>query len=88
MNEKLNARRVGLTLAVVGGILSLACLLLIVIFSDTAISFFGYIFHGIDVSSIMVSEIAFSGAIIGVIEVIVISFIAGWLFAKVYNAFA
>ncbi|MEK6825094.1 MAG: DUF5676 family membrane protein, partial [Nanoarchaeota archaeon] len=85
---KLNAKRVGSTLAIVGGIISLACLLLIAIFKESAVAFFGYIFHGIDMSQIAVSEIAWVGALIGVVEVVVLSFVIGWLFTKIYNALA
>ena len=85
MAEKLSAKRVSLSLAVVAGIISIVCALLILIAPQATTNLFGAIFHGIDVSQIT-KPITFGGAIIGTIEVIVIALIAGWLFAKVYNS--
>ena len=45
---------------------------------------FSFIFHGIDISQI-VKPITFIDAILGIIEVIILGLIAGWLFVKVYN---
>lgn len=86
MAQKLSAKHVGSTLAITGGIISLVCLLLIAIFKESAVTLFGYIFHGIDMTQIMVTEIAWGSAIIGVIEVVILSFVIGWLFAKIYNS--
>ena len=51
MANKLNAKATGYTLASVAGIVSLACLLLIVIAKEFTINLFGAIFHGIDLTS-------------------------------------
>ena len=51
MTNKLNAKATGYTLASVAGIVSLACLLLIVIAKEFTINLFGAIFHGIDLTS-------------------------------------
>ena len=45
MASKLNSKRVGYTLAIVVGIVSLVCLLLVVIARDFTINLFGAIFH-------------------------------------------
>jgi hypothetical protein len=63
-------------------------LVIIAIFGTSGTMFMGYIFHGIDISKIAVTSISWGGAIIGVIEVISIALIGGWLFAKIYNSLA
>jgi len=84
MAEKLNAKRVSLSLAVVAGIISIVCALLIAVAPQFTINLFGAIFHGIDISQIT-KPITFGNAVFGTIEAIVIALIAGWLFASIYN---
>ncbi len=84
--EKLNPKRVSLSLAAVSGILSAACALLIAVAPQFTVSLFGAIFHGIDLTKIQ-KTMTLSSAILGTIEVIVLALIAGWLFAKIYNSF-
>ena len=85
MAEKLNAKRVSLSLAAVAGIISIVCALLILITPQDTINLFGEIFHGIDIRQIT-KQITPGGALLGTIEVIIIALIAGWLFAKIYNS--
>lgn len=86
MKNELDARRVAYASALIAGIFSIVCLGIIAIFGNSGTMFMGYIFHGLDISKIAVTNISWGGSIIGVIEVILIAFIGGWLFAKVYNA--
>ena len=85
MAEKLNPKRTGYALAIVSGIVSIVCLLLIVIAKEFTINLFGAIFHGIDLSKIAADNITVSSVISGFVEVVVIGFILGWLFVKIYN---
>jgi len=84
MAEKLNAKVVSLSLASVSGILSLLCALLIAIAPEAAVKFFGSIFHGIDIAKIAI-PITPSGVLIGLIAVVIVALITGWLFAVIYN---
>ena len=84
--EKLDSKKVSLSLAAVSGILSIACALLIAVAPQFTVNLFGAIFHGIDLSKIQ-KTMTFSDAIIGIVIVMVLALIVGWLFAKVYNAF-
>lgn len=86
MVEKLNARVVSLSLAAVSGILSLLCALLIALAPGTAVKFFGSIFHGMDVTRIA-APITLSGVITGLIAIVIVALITGWLFAVIYNYF-
>lgn len=83
MVEKLNAKRVANALAIVFGIVSLVCLLITLIPGGTW--FLGLISHGIDLAKIEVTPSIGLG-IVGVIEAIVLGWIIGWLFAKIYNS--
>lgn len=84
--EKLDAKRVSLSLATVSGILSAVCALLIAVAPQFTVNLFGAIFHGIDLTKIP-KTMTLSDAILGTVEVVVIALIVGWLFAKIYNSF-
>ena len=84
MKNQLNPKRVALSLGIVSGIVSALCALLIAVAPSFIINIFGEIFHGIDISKITKS-ITLGGALLGTIEAIILAFIIGWLFAKVYN---
>ncbi|MBS3083843.1 hypothetical protein J4423_03495 [Candidatus Pacearchaeota archaeon] len=86
MKERLNEKKVANTLAVTAGIISLVCYILILIVPVGTISFFGAIFHGIDLSKIAVESISIGNGLLGVVEAIILGWIIGWLFAKIYNS--
>jgi len=84
--EKLNPKKVSLSLAATSGIVSAACALLIAVAPQFTVNLFGAVFHGIDLSNIQ-KTMTISSAILGTMEVIVFALIVGWLFAKIYNSF-
>ena len=84
--EKLDPKRVSLSLAAVSGIVSATCALLIAVAPQFTLNLFGAVFHGIDMTKIQ-KTMTFNSAILGVIEVIVLALIVGWLFARIYNLF-
>ena len=83
--QELDAKKVSLSLAAVSGIVSAICALLIAIAPKFATNLFGTIFHGIDLTKIP-KTMTFGSAILGIIELIVIALVVGWLFAKIYNS--
>ena len=82
--EKLNVKVVALALAAVGGVISLACAAIIALWPG-AVKYLRAIFHGIDMTAIAKINMSIGSVVLGLIEVIVISAIAGALFAWVYN---
>ena len=86
MKERLSVKRTANALAVTAGIISLVCYILILIAPVGTISFFGAIFHGIDMSKIAVESVSIGNGLLGVIEAIILGWIIGWLFAKIYNS--
>jgi len=85
MREKLSAKRVSLSLAYVSGIASAVCALLLAIAPEATTRIFGSVFHGLDISQIVVT-ITWGSALLGIVIVFVLALIIGWLFAKIYNS--
>lgn len=85
MADKIKPKATAYALAIVSGIVSLVCLLLIAIAPAFSLNFFGAIFHGIELSKIAADNITIGSAILGLVEVVVGAFILGWLFAVIYN---
>ena len=83
MIEKINTKRVALSLAAVSAILAL----LIAIAPDFTVNLFSNLFHGIDISKIVDNSISFGSTLLGLVEIIIYALIAGWLFAWAYNKF-
>lgn len=86
MNNKLNSKRVAFSLSSVSGIVYLACTILIAIVPRETVKIFRYLFHGIDISKIATTP-TLIGTLIGLVEIVILALIAGWLFAKIYNKF-
>ncbi len=85
MKEELKPRRIALSLAIVVGIISIVCALLIAVSPQLTMNLFGSIFHGIDVSQIA-STISWGSALLGTLVAIALAYVTGWLFAVVYNS--
>ncbi len=85
MNDKLKAGKVGLSLGLVFAITSLVCAILVYFMPAGMISLANNIFHGLDVSQIARSSFSWGGVIFGIVEIFIIGFIGGWLFALIYN---
>jgi len=88
MTNKLNTKGVAITLAIVASILYIVCALLIAIAPDFIIKLFSNLFHGIDITKIVDTSISLGSTLLGLVEIIVYSLIAGWLFAVIYNKVA
>ncbi len=84
MAEKLNPKVVSLSLASISVVLSLLCAFLIAVAPEATLKFLGSIFHGMDITKIA-QPVTISGVLTGLIAIIIIAFITGWLFAVIYN---
>ena len=83
--HELNPMLVGKTLAAVSGIFYLACAGVFAVAPDFAMSLFVNVFHGIDISKIASGPVSLGNTIVGFVEILIYAYLAGWLFAKVYN---
>lgn len=86
MEHELNPKVISFSLASVSGALSLICAFLMAIAPKAAFKFFGSIFHGADLTKIA-SPVTIPGVITGLVAIVIISFVSGWLFAVIYNYF-
>jgi len=84
MANELSPKVVSFSLAGVSAILSLLCAILLVIAPQAALKFFGSIFHGMDITKIATS-VTFLGVLKGLVAIVIVAFVAGWLFAVIYN---
>lgn len=84
----LNKNVVGKTVASFAAIWYVFCWLVIRVFGESGIRFFNYFMHGIDLMKISKTTFNLSGDIAGLVIVLVLGYVAGWLFAKLYNYFA
>jgi len=84
MVEKLNVKVVSLSLASVSAVLSLLCALLIALAPQASLKFFGSIFHGMDITKIA-QPVTLPGVATGLIAIVIVALITGWLFAVIYN---
>jgi len=85
MTDKLNEKKVSFSMAGTAGIAYIICALLIAISPTGTVKVFGALFHGIDISKIARGSMPFMSTIIGLIEIIALSLIVGYIFAKIYN---
>ena len=85
MTDKLNAKRVGYSLAAVSGIVYLACAILVAIAPSWTVGFFGALFHGIDITQIARTPVPLGSTVLGLVEIVVLGYVVGWLYAKIYN---
>ena len=85
MENELKPLRAGSALGIVSAIISLICAILFAIAPEFIMSLGNNLFHGLDLTQIAKSSISWSRVIIGIIEVFIIGFIGGWLFAVIYN---
>ncbi len=86
MADKLSPKRVALSLASVAGIIYIVCAILVAIAPAWTVNTFGALFHGIDISKIARASVPITSTILGLIEIIILALIVGWLFAKIYNS--
>lgn len=83
----LNPHHVGKTLGATVGVLYLLCALAYVIAPNITKALFVYMMHGLEVKQLL-TPIQFIPTIIGTIVAMVYSYVAGVLFAFLWNKFA
>ncbi len=87
MAEKISSKKVAYSLALVAGIVYLVCAVLVAIAPTWTVNFFGALFHGIDISQIARTPVPLTTTILGLIEIVVLGYLVGWLFGAVYSKF-
>ncbi len=85
MHTSLHPHASGIGCAISIGAIYLACVILYLIMPQQLITLAQYMFHGIDITKISGSSMSFGSVILGFIEVLILSYIVGWLYVIVYN---
>ncbi|MEK7062735.1 MAG: DUF5676 family membrane protein, partial [Patescibacteria group bacterium] len=67
------------------GIVYLACAILVAIAPTWTVNVLGALFHGIDISKIAMAQ-SLGRTALGLVEIIILGLVAGWLYAKTYNS--
>ncbi len=84
--NRINIKRFGLALGITGALLYLGCMLLVATVGHTGtVNFFNSILHGLDVSSIIRTDIPLWEAGLGIVETFIISWLLGACIAVFYN---
>ncbi len=85
MHTPLHPHASGIGCAISIGVIYLACVILYLVMPQQLMALVQYMFHGIDILKISGSPMSFGGVIVGFIEVLILSYIVGWLYVVVYN---
>jgi hypothetical protein len=77
----------GIALAVTFAVLSAICAVATALWPDATIDFFGAFMHAVDLKAVKSAEpVSFGRTLYGVIGLGVVGFVAGIVFATVYNS--
>ena len=84
--EQLKPNVVGLSVAITAALVYLVCLAFVAVVPiETVVTFGNYFVHGMDISSIAAKDTNAIDALIGLIIVTLSAYIAGYVFAVIYN---
>ena len=84
--DVINVRGLGLAFGSTAAILYLGCALILhSLGTEKAITFFNSLMHGIDVTSIIKTDMSLGTMIIGIIQVFILGWLTGASIASIYN---
>lgn len=84
--NSINIKKFGLAFGLTGAVSYVGCILLMATVGHAgAVSFFNSLFHGLDVSSIIRMNIPLWEAMIGIVQIFILSWLVGACIAVIYN---
>lgn len=84
--DVINVKKMGLAVGLTAALLHLGCVSVILFTSrETTIAFFNSVLHGLDVTSILRTEMSSLEMVYGFIQVFVIGWLIGATIASIYN---
>ena len=83
-----NPKATAHALASVGGLLYIVCALWVVLSPTSFLSLMTLWAHSIDVEALPLKTSDFGGLVLGFITFVVVAWLAGYVFARLYNSFA
>ncbi|CAN5360682.1 hypothetical protein BH09BAC6_BH09BAC6_00940 [soil metagenome] len=88
MNTIINVKKLGLAFGLTSALLYLACMIVMATVGHAnTVTFFNSLLHGLDVSSIIRSDVPLGEAGIGMVETFIIGWLIGACIGGLYNAF-
>lgn len=85
---QLNSKSFALATAITMGIMYSACVVLVAIAPTFALQLVGWLAHIVNIDTFAGDvQLTISGVLLGLIEIIIYTFIAGWILAGLYNKF-
>ena len=81
---ELNKNKFALAISGTFGVLSVICAAIVLLAPDLAAQLFGYMVH---LTNLEPAEITLVGFVIGLAQVLIYSYIGGYLFASLHNQF-
>lgn len=88
MTQKKDINATGIALALIFGIISLICLVLVLIAPTFALNLFGSFMHGVDLTKIAITPTIGGKTLLGFVTALVGGYLIGIIFAAIYNKFA
>jgi hypothetical protein len=85
MAEKLNVKRMAFSFAMTLALFYLLWAMLLYLIPDAMVNVLKDLFQGIDVTKIARPSIPIGSVLTGLIEILFIGLIFGWLFGEIYN---
>lgn len=86
MTEKLNEKAFASALMTISALFYVVCAIFFKLAPHASLVFFSGMFHGIDITKIAVTTApSLRGVVLGLAEIIFVSYVAGWAFAALYN---
>ena len=84
--ERIRIKRFGLAFGLTGLLLYIACILVMLLLDrETTIAFFNRLLHGLDVRSVLRTEMPAWEMIVGAIEMFILAWLTGATIAAIYN---
>ena len=82
----INVKRLGLAVGLTFALLHLGCVIVILAVSrETAVTFFNSLLHGLDVTSILRTQMSAREMLYGFIQIFIIGWLTGATIASIYN---
>lgn len=82
----INVKKMGLAVGLTAALLHLGCVTVVIFTSrETTITFFNSVLHGLDVTSILRTEMSSQEMIYGFIQIFIIGWLIGASIASIYN---
>lgn len=82
----MDTKKTPLAVAIFMTIVAIFCMLAIAIFPNFSKLIFGSWFHGIDFDAVWNPTFSVGSVIMGIVSAFVLSYIAAWIFVKIYKA--